>query len=155
MSTPQLSERKVKPLRTAADHKAALAEIERLWDAKPGTEEGDLLEVLVVLVDAYERKHYPMLPPDPVEAILFRMEQRGSTRKDLEGLLGISRGRVSEVLGRKRPLSLSMIRSLNSKFDIPADVLIAEGALVHMKAHTTKPHAGKKRRAHSRSLAKK
>ena len=155
MSTQRLSERKVKPLRTAADHKAALAEIERLWDAKPGTEEGDLLEVLVVLVDAYERKHYPMLPPDPVEAIIFRMQQRGSSRKDLEGLLGISRGRVSEVLGRKRPLSLSMIRSLNSKFDIPAEVLIAEGAVVQVKDHSRRGHSSKKRRAYSRSVAKK
>jgi HTH-type transcriptional regulator / antitoxin HigA len=153
MSTQQRSERKgsamrVKPLRTSTDHKAALAEIERLWDAKPGTEEADLLEVLVVLVDAYERQHYPMLPPDPIEAIKFRMEQRGSSRKDLEELLGVSRGRVSEVLARKRQLSLSMIRSLTSKLDIPADVLIADGALVQMKT-------ARKRRGPSAKLAKK
>jgi len=113
----------IRPLKSEADHKAALAEIGRLWGARSGTSKGDRLDVLATLVDAYENEHFPMDPPDPIEAIKFRMEQRGLTRKDLEGILG-TRSRVAEVLNRRRSLSINMIRSLHAKLGIPADVLI-------------------------------
>src|ERR1700751_3936832 len=102
----------LKPIRTKAAYKAALAEIERLWGAKRGTSKGDRLDVLATLIDAYEAEHYPMDPPDPIEAIKFRMEQQGLTRKDLEGIIG-TRTRVAEVLNRRRGLSLNMIRLLH------------------------------------------
>src|SRR3954465_13249171 len=101
----------VKPIRTKKDYEAALKEVERLWGAKAGTREGDRLDVLATLVDAYEAEHYPMDPPDPIEAIKFRMEQQGLTRKDLEPLIG-TRTRVAEVLNRRRSLSIGMIRRL-------------------------------------------
>ena len=113
----------IKPIRTRRDHKAALAEIERLFDAKPGTPDGDRLEVLTTLVEAYEQQHDPVLPPDPVEAILYFMESKGLSRKDLEPFMG-SREKVSEVLNRKRPLSIEMIRRLHDGLGIPAEVLI-------------------------------
>ncbi len=113
----------IRPIRSAADHEAALLELERLWAARPGTPEGDRLDVLATLIEAYEASAFPIDLPDPVDAILFRMEQQGLTRKDLEPFIG-SRGRVSEILGRKRPLSLDMIRRLNQELGIPADVLI-------------------------------
>jgi HTH-type transcriptional regulator/antitoxin HigA len=113
----------LKPIRTEADYEAALAEIERLWGARSGTSDGDRLDVLATLVDAYEAKHYPMDPPDPVEAIRFRMEQQGITRKDLEPLIG-TRARVAEVLNRKRSLSIEMIRKLHDGLGISAEVLI-------------------------------
>ncbi len=113
----------LKPIRTQAHYKAALAEIERLWGARIGTPKGDRLDVLATLVDAYETEHYPMDPPDPIDAIKFRMEQQGLTRKDLEPLIG-TRTRVAEVLNRKRNLSIAMIRRLHAKLGIPADVLI-------------------------------
>src|SRR6202521_121939 len=113
----------LKPIRTKADYKAALAEVERLWGAKSGTAKGDRLDVLATLIDAYEAKHYPMDPPDPIEAIEFRMEQQGLTRKDLEPLIG-TRTRVAEVLNRKRSLSIAMIRRLHEQLGIPAEVLI-------------------------------
>jgi HTH-type transcriptional regulator/antitoxin HigA len=114
---------RLKPIRTEADYQAALAEIERLWGAKLGTAQGDRLDVLATLIDAYEAEHYPIDPPDPVEAIRFRMEQQGLTRKDLERMLG-TRTRVSEILNRKRNLSISMIRRLHAELGISADVLI-------------------------------
>jgi len=113
----------LKPIRTEANYEAALTEVERLWGAKGGTPEGDRLDVLATLIDAYEARHYPMDPPDPIEAILFRMEQQGLTRKDLEPLIG-GRGRVAEVLNRKRGLSLEMIRRLHERLGISAEVLI-------------------------------
>lgn len=113
----------LKPIRTETDHEAALAEAARLWGAKSGTPEGDRLDVLATLIDAYEALHYPMDPPDPIEAIRFRMEQQGLTRKDLKSLIG-HRGRVAEVLGRRRGLSIEMIRNLHGKLGIPAEVLI-------------------------------
>ena len=114
----------VHPIRTEADYEAALAEVERLWGSTVGTDEGDRLDVLLVLVDNYEAKHHPIDPPDPVEAIKFRMEQMNLTRKDLEPLIG-HRGRVADVLNRRRPLSLAMIRSLHHKLHIPLESLIA------------------------------
>lgn len=113
----------LKPIRSDADYDAALAEVERLWGAKNGTPDGDRLDVLATLIDAYEAERYPIDPPDPIDAILFRMEQQGLTRKDLEPLIG-HRGRVAEVLNRKRGLSIEMIRNLHDKLGISAEVLI-------------------------------
>jgi HTH-type transcriptional regulator/antitoxin HigA len=113
----------VKPIRTAKDYEAALAEVERLWGAKLRTPEGDRLDVLATLIDAYEAAHDPMDPPDPIEAIKFRMEQQGLTRKALEPLIG-TRTRVAEVLNRKRSLSIGVIRRLHQALGISAEVLI-------------------------------
>ena len=113
----------LKPIRTKADYEAALAAIERLWGARAGTPQGDRLDILATLVDAYESEHYPMDTPDPIEAIKFRMEQQGLDRKDLAGILG-SRTRVAEVLNRRRGLSINMIRRLHDKLGISLDVLI-------------------------------
>ncbi|TAK47138.1 MAG: transcriptional regulator [Xanthobacteraceae bacterium] len=113
----------LKPIKTKADYKNALAEVEHLWGAKGGTPEGDRLDVLATLIDAYETEHYPMDPPDPIEAIKFRMEQQGLSRKDLEPLIG-TRTRVAEILNRKRSLSISMIRCLHDRLGIAAEVLI-------------------------------
>jgi HTH-type transcriptional regulator/antitoxin HigA len=113
----------LKPIRTKADYKKALREVERLWGARSGTPEGDRLDVLATLIDAFEAEHYPMESPDPVEAIKFRMEQQGLSRKDLEPLIG-TRTRVAEVLNRKRGLSIGMIRRLHDRLGISAEVLI-------------------------------
>jgi HTH-type transcriptional regulator/antitoxin HigA len=113
----------LKPIRTEADYQAALVVIERLWGARAGTPEGDRLDILATLVDAYENEHYPMDPPDPIEAIKFRMEQQGLNRKDLADILG-SRTRVAEVLNRCRGLSINMIRHLHEKLGISVEVLI-------------------------------
>lgn len=113
----------LKPIRTKADYEKALSEIERLWGAKNGTPEGDRLDILATLIDAYEAEHYPMDPPDPIEAIKFRMESLGLSRKDLEPLIG-TRTRVAEVLNRKRGLSIGMIRRLHDRLGISAEVLI-------------------------------
>jgi HTH-type transcriptional regulator / antitoxin HigA len=115
--------RDLKPIRTEKDYEEALAEAEELWGARAGTPKGDRLDVLATLIEAYEAEHYPMDPPDPIEAIKFRMEQQELTRKDLEKILG-TRTRVSEVLNRKRGLSINMIRALHQKLGISADVLI-------------------------------
>jgi len=112
----------IKPIKTEADYEAALKEIESLYDTEPGTSEGDQLEVLATLVEAYEDEHYDIPAPDPVEAILYYMESRGLTRADLEPYIG-SRARVSEILNRKRPLTLAMIQRLN-RLGIPAETLI-------------------------------
>jgi len=100
-----------------------MAEVERLWGAKSGTPEGDRLDVLATLIDAYETAHDPMDPPDPVEAIKFRMEQQGMTRRDLEDIIG-SRTRIAEILNGKSGLSIAMIRRLHDRLGISADVLI-------------------------------
>jgi HTH-type transcriptional regulator/antitoxin HigA len=115
--------KELKPIRTEADHGAALGEVERLWGAKNGTPDGDRLDILATLIDAYEAEHHPMDPPDPIEAIKFRMEQLGLTRKDLEPIIG-TRTRVAEVLNRRRGLSIDMIRRLHERLGISADVLI-------------------------------
>ena len=114
---------KIRPIKTESDYEATLEEIDRLWGSPEGTEEGDRLDVLLVLVESYESKHYPIDPPDPVEAIKFRMDQMKLTRKDLEPLIG-SRGRVSEVFNRRRSLTLPMIRRLHSQLHIPLESLI-------------------------------
>jgi HTH-type transcriptional regulator / antitoxin HigA len=113
----------VRPIRTKRDYEAALREVERLWGAKAGTSDGDRLDVLATLIDAYEAQHYPMDPPDPVEAIKFWMEQQGLTRRDLEQIIG-TRTRIAEVLNRKRGLSIAMIRRLHERLGISADVLM-------------------------------
>lgn len=113
----------LKPIRTEADYDAALAEVESLWGAKSGTPDGDRLDVLATLIEVYEAKNYPMDPPDPIEAIRFRMEQQGLTRRDLEPMIG-PRNRVADVLNRKRGLSIDMIRQLHDHLGISAEVLI-------------------------------
>jgi len=113
----------IRPIRNNSDHESALKRIQVLMAAKPGTDEGDELDVLATLVDAYEVKHFPIESPDPIEAIKFRMEQMGLERKDLEPLIG-SRARVSEVLNKRRGLSLKMIRTLHEELDIPLEALI-------------------------------
>lgn len=118
---------RLKPIHSEADLEQALAEIERLWGAKAGTLEGDRLDILATLVDAYEAKAFPIDPPDPIDAIQFRMEQQGLTRKDLEPMIG-PQPRVSEVLSRKRGLSIEMIRRLRAGLGISADVLIRQPA---------------------------
>ena len=119
----------IHPIRTEADHRAALRQISALMetDPEPGTPEGDRLDMLATLVQAYEARHFPTEAPDPVEAIKFRMEQSGLTVKDLEPIIGRS-NRVYEVLNHKRPLTLAMIRRLHRSLGIPAEVLIAETA---------------------------
>jgi len=114
---------RIKPIKAEADYHAALKEIERIFDAAPGTREGDRLEVFTTLVEAYEEKHFRIPLPDPIEAILYYIETRGLTRRDLERYIG-SRARVSEVLNRKRPLTMEMIRKLHQGFGIPAELLI-------------------------------
>jgi HTH-type transcriptional regulator / antitoxin HigA len=113
----------IRPVRTDEEYRAALTEIERLWNFEPGSAEGDYVEVLATLVEAYEATHYPVPAPDPIAAIEFMMEQKGLTRRELEPAIG-SRGRVSEILNRKRPLTLPMVRALSVLLDIPADVLV-------------------------------
>lgn len=117
----------IAPIKTPRDYDRTLGRIEQLMEAKPGTRAGDELDVLTTLVEAYEAKHHAIYPPDPIEAITFRMDQLGMTRKDLEVLLG-GRGRVSEILTRKRTLSLEMIRRLHRKLHIPLESLIGTAA---------------------------
>jgi HTH-type transcriptional regulator/antitoxin HigA len=115
----------IRPLHSEADYRAALAEASPLFDQEPepGTPEGDWFEVMVTLIEAYGREHYPIDPPDPIDAIKFRMEQQGLTPRDLEPMIGRS-NRVYEVLARRRPLTLAMIRRLHRELGIPADCLI-------------------------------
>jgi HTH-type transcriptional regulator / antitoxin HigA len=113
----------IKSIRTEADYEAAPVEVERLWGAKSSTPKGDRLDVLAPLIEGCEEQRFAMDPPDPIEAIKFRMEQQGLTRKDLEAMIG-SRTRIAEVLSRKRALSIAMIRRLHDKLGIPAEVLI-------------------------------
>lgn len=113
----------LRPIRNEEDYETALEEIEALWEATPGTPEADRVDLLVMLVEAYEAEHYPVPDPDPIALILHVMDARGLTRRDLEPYLG-SRARVSEILNRRRPLSLEMIRKLQSGLGLPADVLV-------------------------------
>ena len=115
----------IQPIKTEQDYDKALAEIEEFWGAGEGTENGDKLDILLILVDDYEKIHYPILPPDPIEAIKFRMEQMNLSRKDIEPYIG-GRGRVSEILNYQRKLSLNMIRNLHSNLSIPLENLISE-----------------------------
>jgi HTH-type transcriptional regulator / antitoxin HigA len=119
----------LQPIRDREAHRAALSEIERLFDVPLGTPEFDRLEVLVTLVEAYEHKHEPILPPEPIEAILYYMESRGLTRQDLEAAIG-SRAGVTEILNREQPLTLEMIRKLHEQLGIPAQTLIQPYSLI-------------------------
>ncbi|WP_428234706.1 helix-turn-helix domain-containing protein [Gracilimonas sp.] len=115
----------IQPIHTEDDYQSALDRIEKIFDAKPGSEEGDELEILGILVDEYEKKHFPIEAPNPVEAIKFRMDQLGMQQKDLAKVLG-SKSRASEILSGKRSLSLRHIKLLHKKLRIPAEVLIQE-----------------------------
>ena len=111
---------RITPIKTEEDYDAALADVERLMDAEPGTPRRDRLDVLVTLIEVYEARVWQIDAPDPIDAIKLRMEQRGLTRRDLEHLLGAS-GRVSEILNRTRPLSIEMMRRLHAELNIPAE----------------------------------
>lgn len=113
----------IKPIRTDKDYNKALKRIELIFDSKKGSKEGDELEVLGILIDQYENEHFPIDLPDPIEAIKFRMEQMGFNQSDLAKIIGL-KSRASEILNRKRKLSLEMIRQLNHSLKIPTDVLI-------------------------------
>ena len=129
----------IKPIRSEADYQAALIEIEKLFNSQPGTSEGDRLDVLVTLIEAYEAKHFPIPEPDdPVEVLHYYMESRGLNRSDLIACLG-SKERVSEVLNRKRGLSLEMIRRLHHGLGIPTDLLVGKrenNATIPVKSRT-------------------
>jgi HTH-type transcriptional regulator / antitoxin HigA len=113
----------IRPIKTEADYEFSLEEVEKLWGAPENSKEGEKLDILLILVGDYEDKHYPIAPPDPIDAIKFRMEQSGLTRKDLEPYLG-SRGRISEIFSKKRELSLNMIRKLHHHLHIPLESLV-------------------------------
>jgi HTH-type transcriptional regulator/antitoxin HigA len=114
----------IKPIKTKKDYEEALKKIDKLFDAKPNTSRGDLLEVLVTLVEAYEQKKFKILPPDPIEAIKFRMEQLGLNQSDIAKVIG-GKNRASEILNRKRDLTAKMMRDLHKHFNIPAESLLA------------------------------
>jgi HTH-type transcriptional regulator / antitoxin HigA len=126
----------LRPIRNEEDYETALEEIAALWEAESGTPEADRLEILMMLVEAYEAEHYPIPDPDPIELILHVMDARGLTRRDLEPYLG-SRARVSEILNRRRPLSLEMIRKLQAGLGLPADVLVQPYELQEAHCHST------------------
>ena len=113
----------IKPIKTKKDYQLTINRLESIFDAKPGTSEGDELEVLGILIDKYEQEHYPIEYPDPIEAIKFRMEQLGYSQNDLAKVVGL-KSRASEILNRKRKLTLEMIRQLHKGLGIPTDVLI-------------------------------
>jgi HTH-type transcriptional regulator/antitoxin HigA len=113
----------IKPIKTEKDYNQALERLEKIVDAKSGSPEGDELEVLGILINQYENEHFPISLPDPIEAIKFRMEQMGYNQTDLANIVGL-KSRASEILNRKRKLSLEMIRQLHDKLNIPTDVLV-------------------------------
>jgi len=115
---------KIRPIKTEADYQEAILRIETLWGSKRDTPEGDEFDLLVTLVESYEMKHFPIAPPDPIDAIKFRMEQMGMTKTDMAKYLG-SQSRVTEVLNGKRKLTLKMVKSLYKELKISADVLLA------------------------------
>lgn len=114
---------KIKPIRNEKDYQASLKRLEVIFDAKKGSDEGDELEILSILIDRYEKEHFPIGMPDPIEAIKFRMEQMGMKQKDLAEVVGF-KSRVSEILNRKRKLTLDMIRKLSEALHIPTEVLV-------------------------------
>ena len=113
----------IRPVKTEQDYLAAISRIEELWGTKKDTPEGDELDILITLVESYELKHFPITPPDPIDAIKFRMEQQGMSNADMISYLG-SQSRVSEILNRKRNLTLKMVKSLYKGLKIPAEVLL-------------------------------
>ncbi|MDT0645026.1 helix-turn-helix domain-containing protein [Zunongwangia sp. F363] len=116
---------RIKPIRSEEDYQNALQRIDEIFDAKRGTEEGDELEILAILTDNYENEHFPIGMPDPIEAIKFRMEQMGMKQKDLAEVFGF-KSRVSEILSKKRKLTLEMVRKLNTTLHIPTEVLVQD-----------------------------
>lgn len=116
---------KILPIRNEKDYQRALNRLEDIFDAKKGTEEGDELEILSILIDQYEKENFPIGMPDPIEAIKFRMEQMGMNQKDLAEVVGF-KSRVSEILNKKRKLTLNMIRKLNTTLHIPTEVLVQD-----------------------------
>ena len=121
--TQQIFNMSIKPIKTKKDYKAALERLEMIFDAKPGSSQGDELEILGILIDNYEKTHYPIGYPDPIEAIKFRMQQLGYTQNDLAKIVGL-KSRASEILNKKRKLTLEMVRQIHTKLNIPTDVLI-------------------------------
>ena len=144
----------IRPIRTDSDHEKAVARISELMGAAPDTPEGDELDVLATLVDAYEAKHFRVDAPDPVTAIQFRMEQQGLTRRDLESLIG-SRARVSEVMTGKRKLTLEMIRRVKCGLGISADLLIGATPVKGRRRSTdqTVQNSRRKTRAKARTTS--
>jgi HTH-type transcriptional regulator/antitoxin HigA len=132
---------RIHPIRTEADHDSAVARIAKLIGARPDTAEGEELDILATLVDAYEARHHAIDAPDPIAAIQFRMEQQGLTRKNLEPLIG-SRARVSEIMTRRRPLTLAMIRRVRDELGISADLLLGHSE----KKRPKSAHPGKFKR---------
>ncbi len=120
----------IRPIKNEDDYKATLSEVERLFEAAPDTADGDRLDVMTTLLEVYEKKHYSIPSPDPVEAIKYWMESRGITRQDLAPLMG-SRARVSEIFNHRRGLTLTMIRNLHDKLGIPAEALIRPSNVSH------------------------
>jgi HTH-type transcriptional regulator/antitoxin HigA len=114
----------IKPINTEQDYNNSIRRIEELWGAKKDSPQGDELDLLVTLVESYEMRHYPIAPPDTVDAIIFRMEQMGMTKADMVQCLG-SQSRVSEILNKKRKLTLGMIKAIYKGLKIPADILLA------------------------------
>ena len=139
----------IRAIKTEEDYRWALKEIEKLWNAPEGSPREDLLDVLTTLVSAYEEKHYPMDPADPVDATKFRMEQMGLTRADLEPLLG-SRSKVSEILNRRRRLSISMIQKVYQKLRVPPEILLQEIPLSRPRPSKRRPAGGKRQRSGAR-----
>jgi len=125
----------IKPIKTKRDYEAALNQISSLMSALPNSPEGDLLDILTTLVESYEAQHYKIDLPDPIEAIKFRLEQEHLSRKDLESILKVRRGRVSELLTKRRPLTLRMIRTLHDKLGVPAESLLKEYTLRKVHHH--------------------
>lgn len=115
----------IKPVRTEKDYEKALGRLEEIFDAQPNTPEGDELEILSLLIDKYEKENFPIDPPDPIEAVKFRMDQLGMKQKDLAKTIGF-KSRVSEILHKKRKLTLAMIRKLHAQLNIPTNILIKD-----------------------------
>ena len=139
----------IKPIRGEADYERALRRVEELWNASEGSTEGDELDILATLIEVYEREHYPIDLPDPIEAIKFRLEQKGKDSRALIGVIG-QRTRVYEVMQGKRPLSLNMIRNLHQEFDIPAEVLIQPARRkrkIDVRRSSARPRRGSMRKS--------
>jgi HTH-type transcriptional regulator/antitoxin HigA len=139
----------IKPIRSESDYERALRRVEELWDSPKGSAESDELDILSTLIEAYEQEHYPIELPDPIEAIKFRLEQKGKNSSALIGVIG-QRTRVYEVMQGKRPLSLNMIRNLHQEFDIPAEVLIQPARRkrkIDVRRSSARPRRGSMRKS--------
>jgi HTH-type transcriptional regulator/antitoxin HigA len=139
----------IKPIRSESDYERALRRVEELWDSPKGSAESDELDILATLIEAYEQEHYPIELPDPIEAIKFRLEQKGKDSSALIGVIG-QRTRVYEVMQGKRPLSLNMIRNLHQEFDIPAEVLIQPARRkrkIDVRRSSARPRRGSMRKS--------